>query len=284
MSKKRRNTCGSRGERGITLVEMLIVLGILAIVASVAVPALARMGAFSNDDLGDSARSVYGMLRAARVYATTFRTETAVVYTLQRANDSRDDAEQTIVDGVGLCRKMTDGEVRHLLGASPTSDRGRRAFTLVGSQEGRFKRLLDGTCIRAAVDNITVDLDDQLLGEELNGASRQGLFLVRVYQITEQADGSLQTVRIAPRIATPKFKSNSSLADLFPAHVLKPSGEVKDEHATQVRLAVLVARSPDVPSRDRFVEYMSANPQEEVPGVRVELNKLSGRVKMTDEE
>lgn len=61
------------------MVELLVVLAIIGILIGISIP-IARM--FTRNDLRDSARTIYTLLRAARVYATTYNVETAVVYSL----------------------------------------------------------------------------------------------------------------------------------------------------------------------------------------------------------
>jgi len=65
-----------------TLVELIVVLAIVAIITALAVPGVARLGAFSGDEVPRAAREVFQMLRAARIYAATYNVPTAVVYSL----------------------------------------------------------------------------------------------------------------------------------------------------------------------------------------------------------
>ncbi len=57
-------------------------MAILAILAGLAIPGLARLGVFSRQELPRATREIYTMLRAAQIYAATFRVDTAVVYGL----------------------------------------------------------------------------------------------------------------------------------------------------------------------------------------------------------
>jgi len=66
---------------GLTMVELVVVVAIIAIMAAVAIPSFARMGLLWRNDLQASAREIYTLLRAARIYAGTYNVETAVVYT-----------------------------------------------------------------------------------------------------------------------------------------------------------------------------------------------------------
>ena len=70
---------GSARRRGWTLIELLVVISIISILGVISVPILRS---FARNDMRDGARTVYTMLRAARVYAMTHNVETAVVYEL----------------------------------------------------------------------------------------------------------------------------------------------------------------------------------------------------------
>ena len=63
------------------MVELVVVVAIIGIMAAVAIPTFARMGLLWRNDLQSSARELYTLLRAAKIYAGTYNVETAVVYT-----------------------------------------------------------------------------------------------------------------------------------------------------------------------------------------------------------
>jgi prepilin-type N-terminal cleavage/methylation domain-containing protein len=75
VSHRGRNT----GRQGWSLVELLVVLAIISILGAISIPI---MRSFARDDMRNGARTVYTMLRAARMYAMSFNVETAVVYEL----------------------------------------------------------------------------------------------------------------------------------------------------------------------------------------------------------
>ncbi len=65
--------------RGWSLIELLVVLAIISILGLISVPV---MRTFARNDMRDGARSVYTLLRAARMYAMNYNVQTAVVYSL----------------------------------------------------------------------------------------------------------------------------------------------------------------------------------------------------------
>ena len=308
--------------RGLTLVEMLLVLAIIGIISAISIPTLAKMGAFSRDTLGSSARSVLQTLTVARLYAQQARADTAVVYTLKTVKDSRDETtDQLIADGVGIARKMTDAEVRDILGVSPLSEQGKRAYVMVDDSKADFVLLKKGACIEAQVDvagsGAVSDwasrlLSDQLFGEETSGASRQGLCLVQVYPRLSELDAyGASYGPMPPRVEPPTdFGLSLSLPDLYPAHVFRPSGELKDDTGNAaVAYRVRIGVSPDDEVSERFMDadktdyeesyayaagdplnlddpgrYDDASvPDVSVAAVVIELSKLSGRVAIGDE-
>ncbi len=75
----RPNRTAWSGQRGWTLLELLVVMAIIGLLAVISIP-VTRM--FSRNDLRDGARTIYTMLRAARMYAMTYNVEAAVIYSL----------------------------------------------------------------------------------------------------------------------------------------------------------------------------------------------------------
>jgi Tfp pilus assembly protein FimT len=66
------------------MVELVVVVAIIGIMTAVAIPTFARMGLLWRNDLQASARELYTLLSAAKIYAGTYNVETAVVYTTYR--------------------------------------------------------------------------------------------------------------------------------------------------------------------------------------------------------
>ena len=65
---------------GVTLLELLVVLMILGLMAGIAIPTFSRLGLFSRNDVQQTARELYSLMRAAKIYAATYRVDTAVAF------------------------------------------------------------------------------------------------------------------------------------------------------------------------------------------------------------
>jgi len=114
---------------GFTLVELLVVIAILALMASVAVPTFARMGFFSRNEMQSTARELYALLRAAKIYAATYRVDTAVVYQDPEAADQ--------VESAACLRAMS------MMYEDVDADEDRPGYVRVQDVEGGFD-FLDG--------------------------------------------------------------------------------------------------------------------------------------------
>jgi prepilin-type N-terminal cleavage/methylation domain-containing protein len=321
------------GIRGVTLVELLIVIAILTILGAVAVPSLARMGAFTRDDISHRSRTVSSLLLAARSYAALFRTDTAVLYMLNTTPDSREQSvTQTIADGVGMARRLSPEEFNYFANApdgfaalgydgGDLTTLQNRAFALVENRAGRLREIEGGACIWAQVDadlkdsgepDADEDLEKQLLWPEPTGfgdyVSAQGLYPIILFRIEEGTDGMPEIAggqEITPRIAIPDFIDGIAESNVahsvdgtwpfFPAHVFKPSGEVRaPDEVGAVRLDVLVGARPDLSLNDRFLDYAETDLEDvpddpdavdvPVPGVIIKLNKFTGKVQTFDEK
>ncbi len=275
------------GDSGFTLVEMLVVMAIVLIMAAVAVPTLARMGAFSRDELGSSGRTVLNMLRAARVYSATFRTDAAVIYFLKKVEDSRDNAPQVVADAVAMARRASFAELRSVFDepTARTMDNERRHYFVVGGGEGGITPLERGACVQARVGNLADNpVQDQLLGTMPTNLMRQGVFPVKLYTYTPASGGTPASIsEVVPRSGLDDVTwgwTTAPLTQFFPAHVFRPNGEMRTERdETPGRLEVRLNFSPDMNPKDRFLVG-----NKEVAGVRVEINRFTGRSRMVDEE
>jgi len=77
-----------RAAGGFTMTELLVVMSIIVILVAAAIPTFARLGVFSRGDMQNTARELYNLLTAARVYASTYRVNTAVAYDYADMGDS----------------------------------------------------------------------------------------------------------------------------------------------------------------------------------------------------
>jgi len=283
-------------KQGFTLIEVIIVMAIISLLAAVTIPTLARMGAFSRDDVNDAARDLYGLMRAARMYASTHRVDTAVVYVLNAEEDSRNSAfgmeyaPQFVADSVAMARRLSLDEVRQYIDetAGPNSEAARHSYVLVDSIEGRMWSLPGNARVRAAIEDVALWMPDPdnpdhagLTPQDsqlLTGDNRPGLYFVRVFRLDNDNLSVLE-----PRAVQLERLIDDGWTELetrFPAHVFRPSGELRTSgQPERPQSVVTVGTSPSADVRERFVRPDSVEiPFHELAAVRIVLNHFSGRV------
>ncbi|MFA6240575.1 MAG: prepilin-type N-terminal cleavage/methylation domain-containing protein, partial [Candidatus Hydrogenedentales bacterium] len=154
-----------RHSTGFTLVELLVVIAIVALVAGIAVPGMARLMGYGRNNIDNAARDVYGLLRAANVYASTFRVNTAVVYTVGTATDSVFNAPAMVVNGIGMARARAFSEEELAQLASDGEDASVIAeireypdsvYVLVLGEEGQLRKLPNYSCIQSSSSDMSV--------------------------------------------------------------------------------------------------------------------------------
>ncbi len=204
---------------GFTLIELLVALAIVAIVLAAAVPGFVRLGAFAHNDAERAARDLANLLSAARMYAGTFHTDTAVVY-VQRQYPGG-----SVVGAVScaMARRVTDDEVRRF---SVATDK-RISFVLTGGGDGNFRQMPGDAC---------------LLQETLDWANKNetGVLPVALYRTNE--DDALELVEPVLEYAGDAR---------FPAHVFTASGMLRTD-SPRARVSIKVGLSPEAPERERY--------------------------------
>jgi hypothetical protein len=223
-----------RESAGLTLVELLVVLGMIGVISAVVVPIAIRNGWSTASKTAFAARELFTILKAARVYASTYNVETAVAYGGVLVEDSelkRDPSINRIVpvaDSVVLARRLKREElIFYGLGANNTD-----IFVPLRSEEGVYRKL----------PKEMVVLPDLF---ETTGAapieSTRGLEPVRVYDV----DGG---VYFQPRA---DYALPGAAPSSFPAHRFLADGSMRAPEGVQ-RFRFRVGARPDAAYKDRF--------------------------------
>lgn len=125
-----------------SLVELLVVLAIVGILAGIAVPTLMRLGVFSFNKVDAAARDVFGVMRAARMFAAVNRCDTAVLYYVTTAPGG-----EYVVSGLGVARQMTEDELNDSGAFSGNAVSNRTQYVMLDTSDARFRKMPGDTCI-----------------------------------------------------------------------------------------------------------------------------------------
>ncbi len=280
---------------GVTLVELIIVMGILVIIGGMAIPTLARLGAFSQDDKADGARELLNILKAARVYAATFRVDTAVYYTLADKEDLVADQDpavyKTVLDGFGLARGLTDEERRDQrdrlqavweaesglpLTGSALEEELDKVFFPVEGKEGRMRFMPRGACLPDP-DDFTTQLGMRsvllYMDEDLDGDFFDEDIDVNGFE----ADPIRPREDLKVPATIPPTLLDFDVSYGFPAHIFRSTGQVDVAMDVPPRVVLEVRPSPEAPINEQYVEYISVSDNEPVAPIDVELYAATGR-------
>ncbi|MCC6144035.1 MAG: hypothetical protein IT368_09530 [Candidatus Hydrogenedentes bacterium] len=287
------------------MVELLVVMAIVAIVAGVALPGIVRLINNSRDEMSRSARTLYTMLRAARIYAAANRVDTAVIYrldnawqssdpaqwmvnptieevnnnfggSLQRINDTLTGNSVRVGEAIAVVRKLKPEELTRF-GMSTDADR----FVPVVSEEGNFEsfpgdmRLLFAVPgqIYLAVNQVRYPnaTDSPPLVDDQAKLGMQPIDVDFLAKPETQTDGSVRMIDHQPSVDNVTFR--------FPAHVFEPSGALDVPGSAQERFTVLIGPRPDAPVEERYVDPDNTA----IEGLRtipINLYRSTGRVEI----
>jgi len=292
-----------------TLVELIVVLGIVALLTALAVPGLARLGAFSNDKAPRAAREIFQLLRAARVYASTYNVNTAVVYSLDTFVPPQTDPNNNALAPASFIQdSLTGAPVRFieaaalmyaLPGSAATFDAPLRtlfagdppnAFVPAPGDEGGWKALeLEVAVLLNDPETFAPVYYSERprydIGADLFGSGLSSLGMFRGAPVILDYDG----LAGAAANALPPADLAQYIAR-FPAHVFTPDGRLLVEGQSQERFTFLVGPRPNESLDVRlnnFDEpsffYQDNTTNETVQNYRavpIEIYKSTGRVKI----
>ncbi|HOZ47595.1 MAG TPA: prepilin-type N-terminal cleavage/methylation domain-containing protein [Candidatus Hydrogenedentes bacterium] len=245
-----------RSADGLSLVELLAVLVIIAVMAAVTAPAFMRM--FSSDKTGRAALELYAMLRAAKIYASANGLEAGIAYMtvpglagpeIPTIDDEVFATRRRYLDKFFLVRALTDPEKASV--SSELSSYGLRPediaklwYVPVMSRQGEVTAMQDGTC---------VFLDVPGLYDEHAGDSEFGLTRIHVGLLSWEDPETKRGPHILPGIEEyPNLgPGETTPANLFPAHVFKPSGTMRT-NSTRQRFTLHVGHWVDADDVDRL--------------------------------
>lgn len=196
-----------------TLVELLIVLAIVAMMAAVAIPTFSRLGFLSGNQVQNCAREMYAVLRATKIYAATYRVNTALAYQISPFQDSLTGGTTDAVNAIAMVYTIEEWDYYVPVPSAESTRFGAAVF----------KTLVKDTAVLMSSFESGSDTPIQIK----NGGDFVGL--------DEDASGLIERDE----------------AEIFSAHVFLPSGRIAAGNAPE-RFEVHVGFAPDQSPEERF--------------------------------
>jgi len=280
-----------KNAHGFTMVEIMVVMAILAILSSLAIATFTRAGLFARDDLQKGARELYGLLRAARIYAATYRVNTAVVYNLDNfvhpdANPGNSPGlSAPVMDSVtgGLVRVIQAAAIMYQVpeaaGFNVTQE---RPFVPVPNEKGSFLPFPGGIVL--------------LLGDAVTNQAYYNSIRPRFAPVYDPSDSAylenlneglgMNTRVLLCLDGTGPYAPPGSddwlypVTAEFPAHVFQPSGRLETTGGKE-RYVIYVAHSPDAMADVRLSDPGSGPSLDAgVVHIPIEIFKSTGRAEI----
>ena len=224
--------------------------------ASVAVPTFARMGFFSRNEMQSTARELYALLRAAKIYAATYRVDTAVVYS--DLDPDPDVSHQTPLECLQAAAMMYEHPAFKLPDDEPV-------FVPVQDTEGVFDEFqgFTGVILRDPIPRPGPVPDDAAE----KAAEKAGLSQVAVYFPRSDSHEDYMSV----------FRSQTVPEERWlQAHVFTPSGRMRNTSPERFQVYIGLKEGED--EEERWVD-----PEDHSLGERyktIELHRATGRVRI----
>lgn len=282
------NGTSKKSTRGITLVELIVVLAIIGLMTALTLPGLARLGSGSRNEVSRTAREIFSLLRAAKIYAATYRVDTAVVYNPENLYPLGGIAASSTI------RRVSAIAVLYKPLQPPPSMWGcPGCFVPVPGESGQFALLPQDTTI--LLEEVFVRDVQDINDLDGDGNTQEVLFqrfdfrprklqqpesnIFRALGMKEIPIGGLDSgpsgdaVERMRRLAPDPQDPSGFIKSEFPAHVFKSSGRI-DWRSSKERVRIYVAPSPELPESDR------QDPLIGLVAIPIDLYRSTGRVKL----
>lgn len=286
------------GRAGFSLTELLVVLAIGAMVVGTAVATFLKFASLPGREVERASRELYSVLRAAKVYAATFRVNTALAYGIEGTFMEGGQPQILYLRSYSLARAMDSdlaNRVNSLLNlqGDPYYDRSGAdtddMFFLVSQTGGAFKKFPGDACVHESTFynaaqgtffddegfcQIELFSDEGELREILNQLDNGEI-------LPDDAAAAIAEELIEP--LNPKRFSNMTDEPLFyfPAHCFTPSGIVECGPGLE-RFQLLVGLTPEAQESLDLPPLNPLDPGE--PSRTIELFRSTGRVKIARED
>lgn len=292
------NTSRARKHKGFTLTELIVVLAIGTVIMALAVPGVARLGIFARDEMHTSAREIFSLLQAARVYASAHNVNTAVVYAMDNYVPRDVDAANTPGLREPLVDSFTQGNIRVLVAAAVMYELPSKSgvfkgnYVPVAGDQGNFqplqgemviplelsKRFGDNVREVSTPTGVLLSSDRPRLepGDDMAPLNEIGLSRINVYP---EGHG--------PLALSGPDTTEKAFTEPFLAHVFGKDGSLllvdggASKSSGRERFTFYVAPAPNVPIANRYDDDFATG---HLLGIPLEIFKSSGRVRIATEE
>jgi len=245
---------------GFTMVELLVVLAVVALLTGLAIPTIARLGPGSRDEVSNTSQTVFSLLKAARIYAATHRTEAAVVYVFDNYRDPPIPADTPIAEPV--FDTILNQPVRIIRGAAVVAKNECGVFVPIPRSEGQFTEFPQGACIllqSPAYDEAPYYQDLSVRYVPAGG------------NLSNLGMGAISLV-----IDGDSCDPNNRTEVAFPGHIYTARGILKA--SGRERFTIHVSQTPDLAAELRVINTTDlTSPVQATP---IHLYRSTGRVKI----